>query len=215
MSQLAIVTPDLVLRPFTMDDARAVQRLAGDPAVSDTALDVPYPFEDGMAEAWIGGHAAGFAAGTMAAFAATIPGSGELCGAAGLTIDPEHRRGELGYWIGRPFWGRGYATRAAAVVLEFGFREMKLRRIYATHLTRNLASARVLEKLGMRPEGILRQHVLHRGRWEDLAIRGCLAADRTAGLFKDSSASVQSGSPPEPHIPPVDDGPRCGARAGG
>jgi RimJ/RimL family protein N-acetyltransferase len=170
-----MTTSELILRPFTLDDAPAVQRLAGDPAVSDAALDVPYPFEDGMAEAWIGGHAAG----TQAVFAATV--AGELCGAVGLTIEPAHRRAELGYWIGRPFWGRGYATQAAAAVMAIGFGEMGLRRIYATHLTRNPASGRVLEKLGMRPEGILRQHVLHRGRWEDLAIRGCLAAEWAGG----------------------------------
>lgn len=167
----------LVLRPFRLEDAPGVRDLAGDPSVADTALDIPHPFEDGMAEGWISTHEAAFAAGELAAFAVTAADSGELLGAAGLMIDPAHARGELGYWIGRAYWGRGYATEAARTLVAFGFGPLGLRRIHASHLARNPASGRVLARLGMRPEGVLQEHVVHRGRAEDLVVYGLLAAD--------------------------------------
>jgi RimJ/RimL family protein N-acetyltransferase len=70
-----------------------------------------------------------------------------------MGVDPVQGIGELGYWIGRPYWGRGYATAGARLVLSFGFGELGLRSIRATCLTTNAASARVLEKLGFEFEG--------------------------------------------------------------
>ena len=72
-AQPVLRTDRLVLRPFRIEDAPRIQRFAGDAAGADTALDIPHPFEDGMAEAWIDGHAAGFASGTLAVFAITDP----------------------------------------------------------------------------------------------------------------------------------------------
>ncbi len=178
-TQPVLRTARLRLRPFTAADAPDVQRLAGDPAVSDTALDLPHPFEDGMAEAWIGTHAAGISAGTLYIFAITSAESGTLLGAAGLMIEPGHRRAELGYWLGADFWGRGYATEASGAVIRHGFEQLDLHRIHASHLVRNPASGRVLQKLGMRREGRLRQHAWHRGGFEDLALFAILR-DETA-----------------------------------
>ena len=175
--QPVLRTPRLLLRPFQLADAADVQRLAGDPAVSDTALDLPYPFEDGMAEAWIQAHAEQFAAGTLAVFAVLSADGGELYGAAGLMIEPSHRRAELGYWIGAAHWGRGYATEAAGAVIRYGFHALGLQRIHANHLVRNPGSGRVLQKLGMRYEGCLRQHAWHRDAFEDLALYGILRSD--------------------------------------
>jgi [ribosomal protein S5]-alanine N-acetyltransferase len=108
-AQPLLRTLRLILRAFTLADAPAVQQLAGDPEVSATALDLPHPFEDGMAEAWIGTHTEQFAAGTLAAFAIELAETAELCGAAGLMIDAPHRRAELGDWLGSASGGR--ATR--------------------------------------------------------------------------------------------------------
>jgi len=177
VQQPVIETERLRLRPFQISDAPDVQRLAGDPDVSATALDLPFPFEVGMAEEWISTHAGEFARGRLAAFAVTLRGSGELLGAAGLMQEPEHRRASLGYWIGKAHWGRGYATEAAGAVVAFGFRQWGLRRIHADHLVRNPSSGNVLRKLGMRPEGVLREHVVHRGEVHDLALFGLLRSE--------------------------------------
>lgn len=180
--QSSLETGRLLLRPFTLADAPAVQSLAGAVEIASTTLQVPHPYEDGMAEVWILTHAPAYEAGTQAVFAITERTGGLLVGATGLTIEPAHARAELGYWIGVPYWGRGYATEAARALLELGFERLGLHRIQATYLTRNPASGRVMQKLGMHPEGVLRQHVRKWGVFEDLAVYGILAAEWRATL---------------------------------
>ena len=82
-----------------------------------------------------------------------------LIGAVTLTIHPDHRRAELGYWLAQGQWGRGLAAEAASALVDWGFRELGLARIYAQYLADNRASGRVLEKLGMLREGVRRGHV--------------------------------------------------------
>lgn len=167
-------TERLVLRSFQMSDARDVQRYAGEEEVARIALDIPYPFEDGVAEHWISMNRQGFEDGRIANFAITVKGQRGLVGAIGLAIDRRHKRAELGYWVGRPFWGKGYCTEAAREVLRFAFEDLGLNRVYAEHFTRNAASAKVAGKLGMRREGTLRQHVEHWGEFEDVEHCGIL-----------------------------------------
>ena len=101
--------------------------------------------------------------------------SDKLCGGVGLRIEPDHRRAELGYWIGAPYWGNGYATEAAAAVVKYGFGTLGLHRIFASHFANNPASARVLRKIGMRHEGSLRAHVLKWGEFLDLEMYGMVS----------------------------------------
>src|SRR5204862_7847414 len=99
----------------------------------------------------------------------------EFVGTAGLRdIDSEHGQAEMGFWIAVDCWGRGYATEAAQALLEFGFGILQLNRIYAHHMLRNPASGRVLEKVGMKKEGILRERVRKWGVFEDVAIMAVL-----------------------------------------
>ena len=171
-----LLTKRLMLRPFQLADARDVQRLAGAPEIADTTLNVPHPYENGMAEAWIETHSSAFAQGEMAVFAITEPG-GPLLGAISLRLEPAHRHAELGYWVGVPYWGRGYATEAAAAIIGYGFEVLGLHRIHATHLIRNPASGQVMVKAGMTYEGCHRQHVLKQGRFEDVACYAILRTD--------------------------------------
>ncbi|WP_179228637.1 GNAT family N-acetyltransferase [Leptolyngbya ohadii] len=85
-----------------------------------------------------------------------------------------HSNAELGYWIGKPYWGNGYASEAAQEVMNFGLQALRLHRIYATCLGCNPASARVLQKLGMTHEGTQKQHVCHRGAFQDLELYGLI-----------------------------------------
>jgi ribosomal-protein-alanine N-acetyltransferase len=102
-------------------------------------------------------------------WAITLRRSGELIGMCGfLPLEIKHRRGEFGYWLGKPHWGRGYATEAVGALLAFGFRRLKLNRLQARVLTRNRASARVLQKAGMRLEGTLREFEQIKGKFPDL-----------------------------------------------
>lgn len=176
-SQPTLTTERLVLRPFTPDDGDRVQALAGAREVALGTLTIPHPYPDGAAQEWIATHAPKWAAGTLAAFAIVLPEEGVI-GAIGLEIVREHRRAELGYWMGVPWWGRGLATEAARGVIRFGFEVLELDRIHAGHYTRNPASGRVLEKAGMVREGVLRAHIVKWGKPEDVAVYAVLRAER-------------------------------------
>lgn len=175
-----LVTDRLLLRPFRADDAPRVRLLAGDRAVADTTTNVPHPYLDGMAERWIGSHDGLWREGRSLVFAIVRTKDDLLIGAVGLTLNPVHDRAELGYWIGRPFWDRGYCTEAARAVVAYGFRELELRRIHASHFVRNPASGRVMEKLGMRREGLLRAHIRKWDAFEDVVVYGLLRSEYEA-----------------------------------
>lgn len=175
-------TERLTLRPFTMDDAPAVQQLCGAYEVALNTLMIPHPYPEGAAEQWIAKHDEDYEQNRIVHFAID---DGQLAGAMGLIFKDEGI-GEIGYWIGVPFWGRGYATEAARAVVRYGFEERGLVRIFAEHYGRNPASGRVLQKIGMKHEGTLRRH---RRKWDeyvDLVCYGLLreeyfsAAGRTA-----------------------------------
>jgi RimJ/RimL family protein N-acetyltransferase len=111
--------------------------------------------------------------------------SGELVGMARIGItSPEHRGGDIGYGLRRDQWGRGIATEAAALLLDFGFRTLGLHRVVAYHDPENIASGRVMQKLGMQREGRLRQNVWAHGAWRDSAAYAILEPDyrTTRGL---------------------------------
>ncbi len=179
-NQPTLKTERLELRPFHLSDAKRVQELCGDRRIADTTLHIPHPYEDGMAEEWIATHRPKWAEGSEVTFAVTYPHEREVIGAVGVRLEPAHHRGELGYWVGLPYWGRGIATEAAGEVLRFAFADLRLNRVYATYVPRNPASGRVMEKLGMQREGYLRSHAFARGIYEDLILFGIIAADRTA-----------------------------------
>ena len=170
-----LATARLILRPFAPEDAGTVQLFAGDREVAATTINVPHPYPDGAAAAWINSHAALWVERRAMSLAITERATGALVGATGLAITAPDRRAELGYWIGRPYWNRGYATEAARAMVEYGFGPLGLHRIMARHLARNPASGRVLEKVGMTREGVLRQHVLKWDVFEDLVVYAVLA----------------------------------------
>lgn len=170
-----IKTDRLILRGFKLSDASQVQELAGDTKIAEMTLAVPHPYETGMAETWISTHLSDLEKGTGVVFALVHQESDQLIGAMGLVINKTFHRAELGYWIGAPFWGNGYATEAALEVLNYGFTVMKLNKINATHMVHNPASGRVMEKIGMTTEGLLKQHVHKDGKFIDLAAYAILA----------------------------------------
>lgn len=104
---------------------------------------------------------------------------GTLVGTVSLMVEsPVHRRGELGYILRRDRWGLGYATEAAGLLADFGFTRLGLNRVWAVCDPDNPASARVMEKIGMRYEGRLREDLLVRGEFRDSLLYAVLAGDR-------------------------------------
>lgn len=110
--------------------------------------------------------------------AVTLRATGMLIGNVGLRQStPKAQVAELGYEISPTYWGCGYATEAARAMLAFGFSTRGLHRIHAQCIAENVASARVLEKLGMHCEGRLREHEGFKGQWWDVLCYGVLQSE--------------------------------------
>lgn len=177
VDQPTLETPRLRLRPFRLEDAADVQRLAGEWEIAATTATIPHPYEDGVAEAWITRTREAYTRGDGATFAITLKPGGELVGAIGLAVDAANRSAELGYWVGRPHWNRGFCTEAARGILAFGFGWLDLNRIVARHMTKNAASGRVMQKLGMSHEGRLRKSIYRWAAFEDAEVYALLRSD--------------------------------------
>jgi RimJ/RimL family protein N-acetyltransferase len=167
-----------MLRPFAPEDAPELQRLAGLRDVADTMISIPHPYPDGEAARSIARYAGELREGRAAHCAITLRQRGQIIGAIELRdIDPEHSQAELSLWIAPPWWNQGYATEAVGAMLQFGFEQVGVNRIYAHHMTRNPASGRVLAKTGFRREGLLRQRVRKWDVFEDVVALAILRQD--------------------------------------
>jgi RimJ/RimL family protein N-acetyltransferase len=168
---IELKTERLLLCRFKLEDSVAFSELAGAFEIADTMISVPHPLPPKLAREWI-------ASAGPVTFAVHELATGMLVGCAELRdIETDHGQAELSFWIGRPFWGRGYASEAAAALIRHGFDSLGLNRIYAHHMFRNPASGCVLQKLGMRQEGLLRQRVRKWGRFEDVWLWAILQSD--------------------------------------
>lgn len=187
-------TERLLLRPFQLNDSEAMEAIINDRLIASNTRTIEFPYPTGAAQVWINGHAESWLAGRSVVFAicnGRIDSKirpGELMGAIGLEIEEADQRAELGFWMGADFRGRGFCTEAARAVVEFGLQRLALNRIYAEHLLRNPASGRVLEKIGMRREGVLRRHCRKWGVFEDVAVLGILSSDLVEHSHQPSTA---------------------------
>lgn len=169
-----LTTDRLLLRAFTPDDAPAVHELVSPREVAAPLDAMPHPYPEGAAAEWIATHAARAEAGVAFTWAGTIRHDGTLIGAIEIRVDGVHQRGEFGYWTGIPYWKQGYTTEAAGRVVRHGFETLNLHRIQALVLPTNTGSVRILEKLSLRREGVLRDYVLRWGEFQDRAVYGLL-----------------------------------------
>ncbi len=173
--QPTLNTERLVLRPLRPPDAPALSRLAGRREIADTTVSIPHPYSEEQAREWLASAVDLFAKGKSVVFGMQLKRNGHLAGTIGLRdIDAQHSLAELGFWVAVERWGQGYATEAARAVVAFGFEPLGLNRIYAHYMVRNPASGRVLAKIGMKPEGLLRQRVRKWGVFEDVVLMALL-----------------------------------------
>jgi ribosomal-protein-alanine N-acetyltransferase len=169
-----LTTERLVLRPLALTDAPDIQRLIAAREIALNTLTIPHPYPEGGAEAWIAKQTARAENDQGVPFAITRREDGALMGDIGLVVDFTNERAEIGYWIGVPFWGHGYGTEAARAVIAYGFGTLGLNRIFGIIFTRNAASGRVLEKAGMKFEGVHRKHDKKWGELLDVAVYAIL-----------------------------------------
>ena len=186
------------MRPFGPEDAAELHRLMNDWEVCRTLAAVPFPYSRALAEDWIGSSSASLARGT--AYHLVVTGrEGEremIVGGVGLRLSRKQatpRSAELGYWVGRKFWGHGVASEAAGKLARWAMANLDLDRIEAEVATDNPGSIAVLRRIGFRHVGAGRAHFVARGG-EHPVLR--FEATRDDLFGRDDSASPAEGQKP-------------------
>jgi [ribosomal protein S5]-alanine N-acetyltransferase len=173
-TKVQLRTERLLLRGYDEADVAKLIPLLNAKEVVVTTLRIPHPYTETNAREFVKSMREQEPQTKFGIFDAS---TGELYGGVGLMPEPQQFRAELGYWIGHPYWGRGYATEAAREVVRYGFETLKLNRIYAGVFQGNATSVHVLEKIGFSYEGTQRKHYHKWGKFLDNLNYGMLAED--------------------------------------
>lgn len=175
-----IETARLVLRKLTLADVEDVFAYASDPDVAEMTTWSPHEsLDDSLA--FLTGVQRWYDDGDGGPWGIVVKETGQVVGTVGLSVISWHARAEIGYAIGKAWWGRGITTEAARAALQFGFETLNLNRIEARCLPENIASERVMQKLGMIHEGLLREHMYAKGRFDDLKMYSMLRREWGSG----------------------------------
>lgn len=169
-----IETNQLMLRLFNEVDVPEVVKLCNNYNLYKSTLNLPYPYLTEHALIWMENHLSDFNHNKRFELAITDKITGKLYGAIALSHHQTFNHGELAYWIGEEYWGNGYATEAAKALIEFAFSAKNYNKVFARSFDSNPASMRVIEKTGMKKEGLLKQHVRKDGKYIDLVCYGIL-----------------------------------------
>ncbi len=167
----------ILLRPLEEGDKESVRAFAGDPEISRVTRSLTYPEDSEKASAWVDEHIAMTRNGQTVSAAILEKEHHRFVGAGILFLEPNHRRAEIGLWLGRPFWAQGYGPEACRGLIDYAFAVLQLKKICAYCLASNLRSRRLIQKLGFRWEGTQRKQLLVRGVFEDLMLFGLLAEE--------------------------------------
>ena len=168
-----VETERLLLRPFSLSDEAAVFALASDPAV---ARFVRFEAHRTPADtrAFLQTVLEHYALGELLSWAIVRREDDQLIGSCGFVSENKKRNlAEIGYWLGKPYWGKGYAVEAARALVRFGFEQMNLQRVEAKCFVQNRAAQRVIEKLGMKFEGRERREMI-KGIYPELLLYSIL-----------------------------------------
>ncbi len=158
-------TDRLTLRPLRPEDAGALHRLVNDWEVAKALARVPFPYPRALADQWIAATWAQLAAGRAwhLAVIAGATGTETLVGCVGLSLDRDGRAAELGYWVGRRFWGQGIGSAAAGLLARWALDSLGIDAVRASALRDNARSCALLRRLGFREVGEGTQPFLARG----------------------------------------------------
>ena len=164
------------IRPLDTRDVWPINQLAGTAEIAENTF-VPHPYPPEAASEFVKLCQERWRLDEAYTFAIIQKLGEDFVGTIGIHIDPSHNSAYVGYWIGKPFWGRGLATAALRLIIQFGFGRLQLNRIEAGHFPDNPASGRVMQKANMRYEGVRRQSALHHARYKDVVYYALLRAD--------------------------------------
>ncbi len=150
------------LRPFRMSDLESLVEHINDRTIARYTLRIPYPYTSLDGKDFLRKQTQRHKKKESLIFAIAV--EGEAVGGIGLHKIEKRHKAELGYWLGREYWGQGMMTEAVHLVTTYAFEELHLKRVCAKVFPFNAASARVLEKAGYTYEGCLRKNVMKNGK---------------------------------------------------
>ena len=172
-----LTTERLILRPMRQSDAEDMNRYAHREDVTEFLLWSPHPSLSYTRE-YLRYIESRYVLGDFYDWAVIEKASGRMIGTCGFTsFNCSSDSAEVGYVLNPAYWGKGIATEALTRVLRFGFEELKLHRIEARFICGNDRSRRVMEKVGMTFEGVLREGMLIKGNYTDIGICSILQSE--------------------------------------
>jgi RimJ/RimL family protein N-acetyltransferase len=170
------VSKRLILQTLRPEQAATLAQLGDDAVIAANTANMPSPYTEAIARDFIDRATQSGETDQNIVFGIHLV-DGTLIGVINIRPHPRHRSGNIGYWIGAPFRGNGYATEAVRAMIDHGFEQLGLQRIHTSCFATNKASARVLEKAGFKPEGQCREAFYKDGIFLDLLLYGLIRAD--------------------------------------
>lgn len=158
-------TERLTLRGYRDTDFNQMVDVLNNENITKETANIPYPFTNEDALKRVEFITKGFENKTNYIFVITKNEKDSLIGQIGLHLDVQNNKAEIGYWISEAFWGKGIATESLTALLKFGFEELNLNKIFATHFLDNPSSGKVLIKNGMIKEGLLKDEYKKRDKY--------------------------------------------------
>lgn len=167
MKTLELTTERLLLNQPHTDDIPRLVEIMKNPIYNQNTTNIPFPYTETSGQFWVNLAKEELEAGNAYIFAIRLKGSSTIIGGIGLGIDKANNKAEMGYWLDSEHWNKGIVTEAGKAILQFGFDTLHLKKIYASYFTFNEASGKIMQKIGMQKEGVLKAHTLKDGEYLD------------------------------------------------
>jgi len=178
ISDFKLVGERIILRLLKISDARDIYLNIQDKKIAENILRIPWPYRLKDAQDFIKKTQKSFQKRTAFTFGIELKNKKEVIGCITLdNVNFEHKKAEIGYWLGSKYRGQGITTEAGKLLLNFAFKKLKLHRIYGCAFGDNPASQKVFKKLGFKKEGFCRQANWRFGRWRDDILYGLLSKE--------------------------------------
>ena len=156
------------LRKLKLSDAQDIYKNLQNKEMVKWTSNIPWPYKKQNAIKWIRRTHYEIRNKKGYAFGIILKAENRIIGAISLMhIDWKNKNAELGYWLGKTYWGKGYTIEAVKLILKFAFGKLKLHRVYASLFEENVASKRVLEKAGFKLEGVMRECRYRYNKWHN------------------------------------------------
>lgn len=170
---IKLIGKQIILRRFRKIDAEDIKKNINDEAIVRYTTNIPHPYS--IKDAYDFFRKLKKNREKEIAFGVVLKSTNKVVGGISLMkIDCANKNAELGYWLGKNYWGRGIATEAVGLVLDLALKKWKFHRVYANTFHKNIASQKLLKKFGFNLEGRMREKWFRENQWRDVLNFGIL-----------------------------------------